>query len=698
MNYLRSGFLKGLMCLLVVFAAGKSAYGQLNPVTSPPQDTSMNKTNTGKWTNRSARVSFEKLNSLRTYYPDTSIHTFHRRPFIQPWKRDLGNLGSPVYNLMFTPEYRVGPSLGYHVFDAYRFFVDSLPFYNTTRPYSVFVYNLGSKLEQTASLLHTQNVDANWNFAFEYHKTVSPGWYAIQRTNHDNAALSTSYKSPNKHYTIYGAAVYNIEQHDENGGIADENTLSDTIHYDRKTIPVLFQSPTYSAKRSSVTNILRDFTIMVQQSYTFGRTDTTYNEDSTKYSLKLTPRFSITHKVEASTEKHTYKDVTPDSMRYIRWFNHPFPNAGTGYYTNNGGDSVYSVQTWLWVDNKLLLNGYIGKAEKQLKFSAGVGNRFDRFTTKPFAIPIPDSLPKIVYAVADDRSNIGSTYLEGQIRKEALNAGEWDFNAQGQLFVTGQYAGNLVLNAVIGKGFTKLPGYFTAGFNQQIGSSPYNYNVWGNRFARLTTSFSNEVINVVYATVESPKLKLSGGFRNYTIANYIYLNEREQPSQYSSPFTVSQAWLNKVFRLGSFYWDNELVLQQKLADAPVNVPVFMGRSQLSFEHGLFRNAMKLATGIEVRYNTPYAPAGYSPVMNRFFYQTYRTIENRPEASVFLSMKVKRFRGFLMFDQLQQLLYRNTILFVGSPYQTRTDPVTVFTPVYAAPDFAIRFGFNWVLLD
>ena len=71
----------------------------------------------------------------------------------------MGNLGSPVNNLMFTPEDRAGPSLGYHINDVYRMNVDSLNYYSTNRPYSIFSYQLGSKLEQTASIMHSQNTE-----------------------------------------------------------------------------------------------------------------------------------------------------------------------------------------------------------------------------------------------------------------------------------------------------------------------------------------------------------------------------------------------------------------------------------------------------------------------------------------------------------------------------------------------------------
>ncbi|MCW3121556.1 MAG: hypothetical protein JWQ38_1048, partial [Flavipsychrobacter sp.] len=218
----------------------------MNPTTSPGslnrpvKDTS--KSNTNQWKDDLVNITYEKLNSARTYIPDTSLHTFHRSRFTQPWNRDMGNLGSPVNNMVFTPEYRVGPTLGYHIFDVYRFDADSARFYSTNRPYSVFSYQLGSKLEQVAGIMHSQNIRPNWNFAVEYRKTSSPGFYKLQRNNHDNAVFTTNYKSLNKHYTLYAAMVYNKEQHDENGGIVTDSQLSSPTFSDKKNVNVAYDN------------------------------------------------------------------------------------------------------------------------------------------------------------------------------------------------------------------------------------------------------------------------------------------------------------------------------------------------------------------------------------------------------------------------------------------------------------------------
>ncbi len=685
-----------LFCLLL---CSNGAIAQTNQPSGQPssnlnktqKDTS--KTNTNQWKNEVINITYEKLNSARIFIPDTSLHTFQRMPFIQPWYRDLGNLGSPVSNLFFTPENRVGPTLGYHIFDVYRFDVDSLNFYNTSRPYSVFSYLLGSKLEQTAGIMHTQNIRPNWNFAVEYRKINSPGFYKIQRNNHDNAFFTTNFKSLDKHYTLFAAMVYNKEQHDENGGIAIDTQLTSATYSDRKTIDAVYQNDNYSITRSSVTNVQRDFTILLQHSYTFGRTDTTYNEDSTQYNYKLKPLFSITHKMEMSTEKHTYKDLTPDSLRYVTLFNQNFTSNGSGYYAV-GGDSVITQQKWFWIDNKLLLNGFIGKEGQETKFSIGLGNRYDQFISQPVTV-VHDSATKKIYSTGLDRNSLVSNYLAGELKKEALHAGEWEYGANTKLFLTGPDAGDFLLNALIGKELKNIPGSFVGGFQQQLNSAPYSYTNYENVYTKIFYPFNKESVTMLYATIESPRFRLSGGIRNYIINNYIYLNESESPAQYTIPFNMTQAWIRKVFKMGNFFIDNELVYQQMPANAPINIPAVMGRHQFSYERAMFKKALKIAAGIEVRYNTSYHLAGYDALLNRFFYQNSIYLSNvMPEESVFVNIRIKRFRAFIMCDNLQQLIFnQNTILYAGTPV-----PGSIYIPMYAGPDFTVRFGFSWPLVN
>lgn len=653
--------------LLSFFCFSQAVRGQgLNnpmpgtPVTfqnAPQRDTS-NKTNTNQWADESANIHFKRLYSEKIFYPDTSIRHFHRNRLLDTWEVHLGNPGSPARNLLFTPEHQPGPSLGYHVFDVYRFRPENLFYFNTTRPYSVFSYQLGSKAEQTAEILHTQNISPDWNFALNYRKINAPGYFKNQRTNHDLGNLTTSYTSKDQHYGLNFALVYNKIQNDENGGILSDSFLTDKSFDDRRTIPVRFQNDNYSNRRSAVTNMQRDFSLLLNHRYTAGRKDTLYNEDSTRYSYHLTPRFSVAHQLKLSSEKYQYKDLRPDSIRYSDFFQKRFDSR----------DSVFLEQKWFYIDNEFILSSFLGKEPAQLQFSAGIGNRFDLFATE--------------YGTGQSTENSISNYLTGTLKKEALNKGQWFYEADAKLFFTGNYAGSFSLKAAVGKDITSKTGSISADFEQQLNDAPYNFRIYQNDFYQRSGDYNKESITRIGVRYRNDFLKLDAGFKNYLVSNFIYLNRQQHFDQFSDAFNISQLWLRKVFSFGIWILDNELAYQQKAGNSPANIPAFMGRHQLSVETFLFGNALKIASGIDLRWHTPYEPAGYSPFFNRFYYQTDYLATNAPEAAVFFNFKIKRFRAFVMGDQLQSLFTKNYIA----------------APGYPAQNAMIRFGFNWVMIN
>lgn len=653
---------------------------------TPQKDTSLNKTNTNKWSDAPANITYTLLNSEKTHIPDTGLHTFHRRPFIQPWSRDLGNPGSPALNLLFTPDNNVGPNLGYHINDIYRYQTENLKFYNTNRPYSVFQYHLGSKLEQVASILHTQNIQPNWNVMVEYKKINTPGFYKSQRNNHDQAVLTTNYKSINKHYELWGAIAYNKFQHDENGGIVNSAQLNDAAYSDRKTVDVAYQNTYYSSTRSIVSNLNRNFDILFNHAYTFGRTDTTYSKDSTSYTYKLVPRFRLSQKININSERHAYKDVAPDSFRYDNIFQYSFPINGAPYYVANQ-DSLYFQQNLFTFNHHFSVDGIIGKDEKAIKFSAGLGTRADNFDTRYTADGSKQS------------NSVVSNYLTGMLQKEALSNKAWEYEAALKLYYTGEFAGNSQLDAHIAKSFSQNTN-FSIGLNQTIANAPYAFTRFDNKFSqKLFTFNSKENVNAVFAELDIEKYHFKLGGKIYNINNYFYINANEAYAQYKDPISVSQLWLRKMFRIGNFYLDNEVVYQKYTADAPLNIPELMGRHQLSYEKNLFKNALRIATGVEVRYNTAYHPAGYSATLNRFYYQNSTYISNNPEISYFLNFRVKTsFRAFIMFDQLQQLFGKNMVLYTAPQLKYFNSLPNTNIPVYAMQNAMIRFGFSWTMVN
>jgi hypothetical protein len=334
----------------------------------------------------------------------------------------------------------------------------------------------------------------------------------------------------------------------------------------------------------------------------------------------------------------------------VEFFKHKF--------STNPQDTLFATQHWRHFDNRISLNGFIGKREKQLQFSAGAGARSDNFETD--------------YIVNELTNKIFSNYLTGSIGKEALDTGQWFYNANAMFIVTGEAAGSSTLQGEVGKDLGKWA-TLNAGFKQDLNLAPYAYTIYQTQYDTILTSFNKESITLLHAGLSSEKLKLSGGVRSYLISNYIYINEKLSPSQYAPAFNVTQVWLRKMFTWRSLVFDNEGVYQAQSGGGPINVPLLMARHQLSLERYILKHALKVATGVEVRYHSPYNPSGYSPYFNRFYFNNTYEVSNVPETSIFFNFKVKRFRAYIMADQFQQIFTRNIIMM-------------------------IRFGFNWVMIN
>jgi hypothetical protein len=403
----------------------------------------------------------------------------------------------------------------------------------------------------------------------------------------------------------------------------------------------------------------RDYGLLLNHGYTWGSKDTFYNADSSKYGTKLVPRFRITHRFQLQSGKHEFKDRFPDSARYADFFAVQF----------QAGDSVWTRQRWTFVDNRFLLNGIFGRKDKPLLFAVGMGNRLDWLDTYD--------------AAAMFTTNSIGNYLVGELKKEALHSKEWYYEAHTQFIFTGQAAGNFLLNTALGKDWGEKWGTLTIGAQQQLSNAPYSYTIYQTAFGGWNHTFDKQSTTTLYGTVANSRLGLWGGIRNYLLTNYIYSTPRQQPDQYAPAFNVLQAWLRKRFRmLGMVVWDNELAFQQAGSGAPVHVPALLGRHQLAIEAAVFKNKLQIATGIEVRYHTAYKADAYAPLLNQYYYQDNYVAANIPEGSFFFNFRVKKFRSYLMLDQLQQLFARNTII----------------TPHYPAPNFMLRFGFNWILIN
>jgi hypothetical protein len=677
-NLLRK-LLLPLFLMLCFALAGAEMHAQvmnynnnITNTTDPNQQQSNNLFNQGKdsaafksdseWKDEQAKIHFNYLNSAVARYADSSISFFHRYQITQPWwGKNLGNYGTAVRNEMFTPKIISGLSLGYNAYDLYKLTLDNLAFYNTTRPYSSFSFMLGSKNEQNVEILHTQNISPNWNIAAKIRYLSSEGFFQKQKANNIGGSLSTNYQSTNQRYYMAAGFVYNKFKQDENGGIKTNNLDSFLSSGNRQLMEVNLPGRKTNSTLPAVSNSLRDWTFYIQNNYSIGQSDTLYNKDSTLATYRFTPRFRFKHQLEMHAERHVFKDLFPDSIRYAQ--------AGLANIekTKLSQDTMFSAQNWFYIDNKFSLNGFLGKKTELVQIEAGIANRVDNFSTD--------------YVIETDKQSNVSNYLFGEIKKEAFAEGQWEYKAAAKFIFTGPAVGNFDINASVGKDLKKW-GQFSGGLTQSLNNAPYSWTIFKTKFYERSYDLDKTSITQLWANVNIKRIELQLGIRNYLISNYLYYGSDLTVHQQSEAFSLLQVYGRKDFTFGIFALDNEVVWQQPTGGAPVNVPAVLLRHQFRLETLMFRKALKVALGLEARYHTPYFADGYTPYFNQFYLQNTQKISNAPECSAFFNFKIKSFRAFVLGDQLQQFFTRNVIN----------------APGYPAQNALFRFGFNWILIN
>src|SRR5690606_9123261 len=160
-------------------------------------------------------------------------------------------------------------------------------------------------------------------------------------------SLNTNYTSPNERYKLKAAFIYNRFSQDENGGIAADSFLNLSNFSDRSRIPINIPVLFSGRDKSPVNNQLRDVNVYIQNNYSWGGTDTTYNKDSTQQTVTFVPRFRLQHELKIHSEKHLYNDYLPDSLRY----------AAIAPLSLGTQDTIFGRQKWNYIDNRFSLNG-----------------------------------------------------------------------------------------------------------------------------------------------------------------------------------------------------------------------------------------------------------------------------------------------------------------------------------------------------
>jgi hypothetical protein len=634
--------------------------------------------------NDTITINFRYLDSSRLLKLDSSILDVGRKiPRPATWI-NLGNMGTPARNLIFSPRMQSGWDPGWHAYDIYRFTVDETRFFNTTKPYTELGYMLATRGEQFVNVFHTQNVRPNWNLSFEYRLLNSPGTFQNQNTNHSSIRLGSWYQSKNKRYQNFFVLVSNKLAASENGGIQSPSDLDSTQYSNQATVPVklgnglqqatgnIFSAPITTGTRYAVS------TYMMRQQYDLGQKDSIVTD--TSVTPLFYPRVRLEHTVAYSSYRYRFFDFNTPAT-------YPLDSA---YYKDNYGltvypatDSVYLQDTWKVFSNDFSIYQFPDSKNPQQFIKLGA--------TLELLKGSFDSSLTSQNPITNHQINTQNVFAHGEYRNKTRNQ-KWDIEAFGRLYLNGLNSGDYNAFISLRRLISRQIGYFQAGFENANRTPNFVYDRASSFYLDTAnkSSFSKENTTHLFASLDQPQHQLSLTGSYYLMTNYSYFSDYSKERQ-SSVFNLLQISIKKQFTLYRHWkWRTLTYIQQTAGSSPVHVPLITSTNQIGYDGNLGFRSLNISFGTEIRYISPYKADGYAPVTGQFFTQDSTIHQRLPDINLYLHFRIRGFTAYVRAENLNSMAF--------SPRGYGYYHNNFVAPGYPYPGLVLRFGFFWAFVN
>jgi len=592
----------------------------------------------------------------------------------------LGNTGLSYYSLGFEGRKRPSDFLFLdHVAD-YLHDPEETVYYHTQFPFTLIDFSsAGPKIENESifKLVHTQNINKDWNVGMYYDIISSAGQYVNQNTSNNGFSLFSAYRG--SQYSMYTNFNWNNVRMRENGGISDMERFAAA------------DKPVDNVVRSNVgKTVLLNRSFYMMHSYS-PRKLTLRRNTSEGDSIDVS-RFTLMQTLRYEWNKREYTDTVTLPLQGKT------PYFGM-LYGNNTHDSLYFRR----MENHFEL---MIREQSRRKFTAGFGvgllTEFDRYNMGK----IPDTVKYSI--VSDAHTGWGgdlpaisgterdvwyretvkhvNTAITGRFFNHTGRYLNWDFN--GRLYFTGYKAGNLNINGTVQLHYFTAKGRNSLLLGGSLENAQPSYFL--DKYASNILAWNNDFRPSQEARLRGefimPHRNLKLGAYLSQLNNYIYINKNAAPAQTSEPLVVGTAYVEKDIRWWKLGFRFRLYGQYSSHEKIIPLPAFAGYQSTYFETWLVKNVLNAQLGWNLMYHTPYYAYAYMPATGMFYLQEEQKIGNYPFFDFFLNLQINHARIFVKTDGLNTFFknYLGKENFMAYRYPTN--------------DLRVKFGISWAFYD
>jgi hypothetical protein len=561
----------------------------------------------------------------------------------EDFSQSLGNIGLANKNMVFSPTANSGFDLGIHSMDGYRTTNENVRYYSSIAPFTELKLIMGSHREQVFQVIHSHTIKKQLTIAANFRIINSAGKSSFRQKSDDITTYFTVYyTTKNNRYGVFGHYFYNRMKWQENGGILVDSSYEQSREGRNYT--------QFAYGLSAAQNTLKENAWFLKQyvDLDFRKSDSASDSRKKGFSLgRLTLTTSYTK------PRYIYKDT----------------DIGSDYYQVLYTDSTYindSVffkkleNTLNWTSNE---TNAMGKPSV-FRFFAGFRHAYIEIHEQPINSYLSQYTPSAGFSLNIINRILVSASTEYVIGD--YNGGDFFAKARAAFrFGVNKYKGTLSLSANFS--LAKLP-WMAHHYYTDIFRWDYNYIQQQTISASLLYTYPN----------------LEARLDWYNLTNAMYWDEYARPRQFrGNAINVYSLFLKKNFVFGKFEIDNKAVLQYSDNDNIIHLPWLVASQSYFVTFNMFKKALRVQTGIDAWYNTPYYADAWMPASKQFYLQSDRKVGNYVYIDVFLSLKIKRAFIFLALDHVNSGL-------MGYKYYT--------TPHYPSVDRTFKFGVSWLFHD
>ncbi len=603
-------------------------------------------------------IGFNQIATIDTILHNIEFYNPNKQA--QAFSQDLGIMGSAGTPLILTFNPKVSFDLGIQSYDFFIRDLSEIELIETLTPFTQLSYVMGAAKENVLKVQHAQSfLEKQIKAGIDFKLYSNEGFYARQKTDIKNFNINLAYTTKNRRYSVESVYFHNKLVLQENGGIVYDSLYEQNIEQNRQII---------SVNLSKAENYIKFSGIGIQQNFHISKAEPDFSAipDTNTFNLAgysvyhykkpyfdpITPLGRLSHTFVYSREIYQYSDIDGKSNFYS---NIPdFPSNVTNTFDSISHQKIENIISYSNADYKDNI-----EKPKFLTYSFGLGLVLNRYSQDTIINTLSELNPQ------------GKLQLFLTNKINVFASGIYSYRSDN----TSAY--NLIGKAELSVKLNKLELSFSSSSAQPAWIYQHfnsNYFHWENSFKNLKHQELNLLLARKLTQIEA-KIGL--------IHDYLYFDINTSPQQSSAALSYYNVSLFQSIRIGNWGSDFNFIYQASSDNSILRVPRFYSNTKLFYANTIFKGALDLEIGLNIRYFSKYYANAYLPALRSFYFQNEKEFGNYPYFDIYVNAKIKRARLFFKYEQ----------------FNSGFMPQNYFSsPHYPNPDANIKFGVIWQLFN